>query len=149
MKRRKLKMVLAHSVPPEERFMSYVDVDKCWLWKGGLISGYGTFKWNGERLRSHRLSYELFSGPIPEGLVIDHLCRKRNCVNPDHLEPVTLEENILRGNGLPARNKRKTHCLRGHPFSPDNVRIAPNGSRICRICISTYLKRWTIKNRKR
>lgn len=102
-------------------------VDKtadCWLWTGTLkLDGYGTF-WDPnlrQGLRAHRLSYQAHVGPIPEGLVIDHLCRVRNCVNPRHLEAVTNRVNTLRGVGPTAVQAEKTHCDRGHPLSGANL----------------------------
>jgi len=87
-------------------------------------------------VRAHRYSYEAFVGPIPEGLTLDHLCRVRNCVNPEHLEPVSLKENLLRGDSSPAHNARKTHCMRGHALSGDNLYINPGtGYRACRTCL--------------
>lgn len=86
---------------------------------------------------AHRLSYELHKGEIPEGLEIDHLCRNRWCVNPDHLEAVTRRENIMRGDGpkkLGELNSKKTHCKHGHPFDKENTRYRPTGGRSCRIC---------------
>lgn len=83
----------------------------------------------------HRTSYEVFRGPIPVGLVIDHLCRNRLCCNPDHLEAVTFRENIRRGESVMAQKARATHCLKGHPLSGDNVYILPkNNTRRCRKC---------------
>lgn len=84
---------------------------------------------------AHRWSYEHYVGPIPAGLHLDHLCRNPKCVNPEHLEPVTIKENLLRGIGPSARNAAKTHCPVGHPYSPENTYINPNqGQRICRSC---------------
>ena len=96
---------------------------KCWVWQSTLnISGYGSMGRNGKTVRAHRLSYEAFKGEIPQGLIIDHVCKNRKCVNPDHLEPVTPIENGSReraGNW----NRDKTHCKRGHEFSESNTKI--------------------------
>lgn len=108
----------------------------CWIWLGHLnkVSGYGTIgiRINGslKTRYAHRISYEEFLGPIPEGLQIDHLCRVRCCVNPDHLEPVTRSENLLRSPLLGKASSRKTHCPRGHSYSGTNSR----GARVCNIC---------------
>lgn len=84
----------------------------CWEWIGTLSSeGYGRF----EKDLAHRVSYRRSVGPIPEGLQLDHLCRNRRCVNPEHLEPVTGRINTLRGETLPAMNAAKTECIHGHP----------------------------------
>lgn len=111
----------------------------CWLWTGRLDAyGYGVVRdyqlWgkNGHR-KAHRLSYEMLVGPIPDGLDIDHLCRVRNCVNPAHLEPVTRQVNLLRGQTIPAANAAKTHCPQGHPYEGHNLIQKPSG-RLCRIC---------------
>lgn len=84
--------------------------------------------------RAHRVSYETFVGPIPAGLTLDHLCRNTLCINPAHLEPVTIKENVLRGDGPTARNARKTHCDRGHAFDETNTGPNANGGRSCRAC---------------
>lgn len=105
----------------------------CWEWTGQLDAhGYGTVKTPDARTQSkaHRVSYELMVGPIPEGLVIDHLCRNTVCVNPDHLEPVTTAENTRRG--LPGM--RRPTCYRGHEWTEDNIFPKPNGGRECRRC---------------
>lgn len=118
----------------------------CWLWLGTQNgNGYGQF-WTGERLEmAHRWSYEHHIGPVPDGLVLDHLCRVRSCVNPDHLEPVTHRENVLRGAGLPAQNVVKTHCPRGHPYSGTNL-LSKERHRFCRICNQQKCREWRAKN---
>ena len=130
------------SLPPNERFWAKVSFDgpmwqgsQCWLWTGMTRSGYGRI-WRGPRRfqGAHRVAYELLRGTIPHGLEIDHLCRKPLCVNPVHLEAVSHRENLLRGNGQPARNARKTHCKRGHLFDAANTYVFPKGGRMCRQC---------------
>lgn len=121
-----------------ERFLSYTEPEPnsgCWLWSGATTGEYGTLWANGRYYGAHRLAYEMFIGPIPDGLHIDHLCRVRYCVNPDHLEPVTMRENNLRGVGAPAQNARKTRCLKGHAFDAVNTHVRPgDGGRECRQC---------------
>jgi hypothetical protein len=95
---------------------------------------HGVHRKGGKNVLAHRLSYETFVGPIPIDKQLDHLCRNRLCVNPCHLEPVTQRENILRGEGVPAQNARKTHCKNGHELSPENV-INPRKNRTERLCI--------------
>ena len=107
----------------------------CWLWISSINgSGYGMFYADGKMKKAHRVSYEWFVGPIPNDLVLDHLCRVRNCVNPDHLEPVTQKENTLRGTSVSALNAVKTHCPQGHEYTEENTRIKQNGSRDCKVC---------------
>lgn len=109
----------------------------CWVWRRGLNdSGYGWIKSGGRTRRAHRVAYELVKGPIPDGLEIDHLCRVRACINPDHLEAVTHRENQLRGKTVGAANARKTHCLRGHPYDATNTYRPPSGGRHCRGCLN-------------
>lgn len=108
----------------------------CWRWIGNLHpdNGYPRF-WLGRHddYLAHRLAYEWSGGTIPAGLTIDHLCRNRWCVNPDHLEPVTRGENNLRGGSPWAENARKTHCHRGHEFTAENT-YTHKGMRHCREC---------------
>jgi hypothetical protein len=119
------------------RFWSKVAVsypNDCWEWLGGRFeTGYGQFNAGGKALRAHRVAYEIVHGPVPEGLVLDHLCRNPLCCNPAHLEAVTNRENTLRGIGPTAANAQKTHCPRGHAYTPPNT-IQHGGKRECRIC---------------
>lgn len=123
----------------EERFWSKVDLTEgmaaCWEWTGSrFASGYGQSSALGSSHKAHRVAYELVVGPIPDGLTLDHLCRNRGCVNPSHLEPVSIRTNILRGAGPPALNAAKTECRHGHPLSPGNTYLNPRGERQCRSC---------------
>jgi hypothetical protein len=112
----------------ERFFARVIKPDGCWLWAGSLNNvGYPTFWPTSEKkVLAHRFAYELFVGPIPEGLTLDHLCKKPRCVRPDHLEPVTIQENLSRN--------MKDACVRGHPFSGKNLYVRPNGRRTCREC---------------
>lgn len=131
------------NLTPVERFWLLVDkngpvlradLGPCWVWTGSLAKrGYGSFCPSGKSVSAHRYSFELARGEIPEGLHLDHLCRNPPCVNPDHLDPVTVRLNILRGDGEAAKNAAKTHCLRGHEFTSENTYT--NGRRrVCRQC---------------
>lgn len=107
----------------------------CWLWDAAYgRDGYGRFWVAGKMECAHRWVYEHYIGLIPDGLQLDHLCRVPSCVNPYHLEPVTSQENTLRGVSPPAVNLDKTHCIRGHEFTVENTRIHSRGWRICRSC---------------
>lgn len=116
----------------ENRFWYQVErTDGCWKWLGSKTpEGYGKIQWSAKTtVGAHRLAYVLLKGPIPNGFTIDHLCRNPSCVNPDHLEAVTLRENILRGTGPTANQARQTHCLRGHEFTPHNTAMQGNRRR--------------------
>lgn len=109
----------------------------CWLWTACCFTdGYPAFSFQGRSVRAHRHAYEQTYGEIPAGLVIDHLCRNHQCVNPAHLEAVTQRENIMRGVGpakIGAFYAAKTHCPRGHEYSEENT-LRRNGQRQCRAC---------------
>lgn len=120
----------------EKRFwVKVTKTDTCWLWTARKIySGYGQFQIQGRKIYAHRFSYELQVGPVPHGLVLDHLCRVRHCVNPAHLEPVTQGVNLIRGDTITARNAAKTMCDHGHEYTPANTCVRRDGRRYCRAC---------------
>lgn len=113
-----------------------VDAGGCWIWSGDqTTTGYGRLHAHGRVHRAHRFAYEVFVGPVPGGLPLDHLCRKRACCNPEHLEPVTQHVNLRRSpDTITSINAAKTECVHGHPFDEANTYITPGGSRRCRAC---------------
>ncbi|WP_422744277.1 HNH endonuclease signature motif containing protein [Micromonospora sp. WMMD754] len=125
-------------VPVRDRLMAKVQIadNGCWNFTGAHSATYGQIWWNRRQWLAHRVSYAIHVGPIPEGKQIDHKCRNRSCVNPDHLEPVTAWENANRA-GMPAgtRQRSKTHCPEGHPYDEANTYVVPkSGHRQCRTC---------------
>lgn len=117
------------------RFMAKIDRSaECWVWVAHLDRhGYGMFYVGGKMVLAHRFSYQTFVGEILPELELDHLCRNTCCVNPAHLEPVTHQMNVDRGDsGL--HQRIKTHCPQGHLYSGDNLRINYAGRRVCKAC---------------
>jgi hypothetical protein len=140
-------MTRSKNITPLKRFEAkYIPEPNsgCWLWIGsGNQYGYGRFLISGQNTLAHRFSYETFKGPLLDGLELDHLCRMRCCVNPDHLEQVTHEENVRRGGRM--LNKA---CPSGHPFSTENTWINPKtGWRQCRQCNRDNQKRMALRGR--
>lgn len=141
---------------PVERFMNKVNkngANGCWDWMASKFTrtGYGQFKLFGKMRSAHRISYELIKGKIPDGLGLDHLCRNRACVNPDHLEPVTSFVNLMRGISLSSLNAKKTHCKHGHEFTKENTYIGfPKNKfpcRQCRECVRVRARKaWRLKH---
>lgn len=128
---------------PIDRIAARVDFGDCWEWTGFVnVNGYG----KAGRGWAHRVVWATLVGPIPEGLVLDHLCKNRRCVNPDHLEPVTQLENNRRGDGTVGR----THCVGGHALTPENVYVinSPDYTRRkCRTCQLANMARQRAKSR--
>lgn len=126
-----------------DRFWAKVDRSgDCWEWLAHRNwGGYGRFWWGGRLGQAHRFAFQLTHGPIPLGLTIDHLCRNRGCVNPAHLEAVSMRENTLRGIGGPANNARKTHCYLGHPLDEANTTIYERDGKPVRRCRACHRRR--------
>jgi hypothetical protein len=152
---------MSTKLSPEDRFWSsIVVVENCWHWtkKVSADNGYGHFKASGRTWLAHRWAYEHFRGIIPEGKQIDHLCRNRACVNPEHMEVVTALVNTGRGFSPSAITKRSGVCQRGHPMSGDNLGPGSYGRNMCRACYEAnmartrdkrlaYYKAWRLKQR--
>lgn len=148
----------------EQRFFRFVnqdgpiaehrpDLGACWIWNGALAeNGYGRFsdkRPTGGSYPAHRWAYEHWIGPVPDGLVMDHFaCDRRECVNPRHVRPATDQANLLRSATTWATiNGAKTHCQRGHEFTPENTRRTPEG-RACRQCYRDYDRKRKRKARR-
>ena len=127
--------IRGHHMRPAGPEYAIDEATGCWVWLRALSSGYGV-GWDPELGRdyAHRLYYRRLVGAIPDGLVIDHLCRRRSCVNPAHMEVITNGENVLRGEGASARAARASHCKRGHLLSGENLYLSPDGRRGCLTC---------------
>jgi hypothetical protein len=141
-----------------ERFWNKVQTNTstdCWEWTASLIkSGYGHYRHEGAPRRAHRVAYEVLVGRIPDGLDLDHLCRTRHCVNPAHLEPVTAAENLRRSPLVAemfakgaSMQASKTHCPKGHEYSPENTRLNRKGGRVCLQCNRAAYRDWAARNR--
>ena len=124
--------------PTKERILARIRIDpsnQCWNWIGALDDkGYGLLSVNGKTQRAYRTLYQEMVGIVPKGLTLDHLCRNRLCVNPVHLEVVTYQTNILRGNGLAAQEAKRTHCPRGHEYTEENTHYGKTRQGIGRWC---------------
>lgn len=120
----------------DEQFWPKIDPDTnggCWLWNAAIFpsTGYAAIQHRGRSICAHRVGYEALVGPVPDGLELDHKCRVRSCVNPDHLEPVTHVENLRRS---PIHVGSRSECPAGHPYSAENTKITKAGERVCRTC---------------
>lgn len=147
-------------IPPETperraRFDSHTEVtsDGCIEWTGSRTRwGYGQLSMRGGGgsgvFQAHRVALAWATGEQPLGMVADHLCRNRACVNPEHLEWVTDRVNILRGNGATAQHARKTHCPQGHPYSDENTYRFAAGRRICKECARARSRRYSQRKRE-
>lgn len=141
-------------IKPIYRFWKHVDRSgDCWLWTGGTNGRYGVFAIDtphrgGKKVYAHRFAYEIEKGPIPEGLVINHLCEAKLCVRGAHLEAVTRSANARYGDHPAARLARQTHCKWGHEFTEANTYVKPNGSRACRKCVNRRMREKRQRDRR-
>jgi hypothetical protein len=148
------------SATPVEVVLSRTTVTEkgCWLWNGSPNrSGYGQIKVDGRWPVVHKIVYEAFVGPVPEGMQLDHLCHDprrctlasecphRRCVRPSHMLPATPRENTLRSNAVTAVNAARTHCVNGHEFTEANTYVRPTGGRMCRACGLAATKRYAVR----
>lgn len=122
----------------------------CWQWYGACSNGYGVFCENGIHIKAHRYAYETMVGAVPDGLELDHLCRNKRCVNPEHLEAVTRGENIKRGL-LPDIGRRfqqgKMHCPWGHPYNSQNTYLRlDRAGRECKACRREAQLKWRLSH---
>jgi len=143
-------MVSTPTVADRLRAKVVLTEDGCWVFTNNLTpGGYAKVRVGGRLQMAHRVSYETFVGPIPDGLQIDHLCRIRACVNPKHLEPVTRSTNVQRGLAgavSHAKAMARTHCAHGHPWTPENTSQGPRQRR-CRACNREQLRRRRVARR--
>jgi hypothetical protein len=121
----------------EERFWEKVNKNGpngCWVWTASLTStGYGQIEVDYQKVKAHRVAYKLLVGDIPTDKELDHLCQNPVCVNPEHLQPVSHRDNVIRGKGWAKDNLAKTNCPQGHPYDLINTKFYKN-DRQCRTC---------------
>ena len=125
---------------PYERFLEKViKTGSCWGWTGAHTqAGYAVFSIAGKFIYGHRYSFQLSKGNIPDGLQLDHLCDNKGCVNPEHLEIVTNQENQIRR----YQNNPRQYCDKGHLFTKENTMYIKSGTRLCRICAINRTRKW-------
>ena len=146
---------MARTTELRARIMAKVTVDPvsgCWIHGGTPSHTHSYIGVEGRKVYVHRAMYELDVGPIPEGLVLDHVaargCISTKCCNPAHLEPVTQRENVRRGSSLLAQRARQTHCKHGHLLDEANIYRRPDRpTRECRACRSRQVAEWCAANR--
>ena len=123
-----------------------VEETGCWVWTGFLNKGYGRVNVAGKIRDVHRVAYEFFVGPVPDGLDLDHVCRNRACANPEHLEPVSRAENLRRG--INVRRETKA-CPAGHLYTEENTMTdSYSGARRCRICRKATTRRKYLRSKE-
>lgn len=134
----------------QENFWSRVlKTNTCWMWFGcRSADGYGRFQFKRTTINAHRMAYALKKGILDKSKQIHHLCNNPSCVNPDHLEQITVRENVLLSDNPASINARKTHCNKGHPLSGDNLYCPPSGKRYCRTCGNILSRDYMREKRK-
>jgi hypothetical protein len=138
---------------PEIRFAAGVVMDSktgCWNWVRGNVKNYGRFTLNGVKVLVHHYTYQKTYGTIPDGLELDHLCRNPRCCNPAHLEAITHQENVARGNVAIAngiRGRMVTECLNGHSYTPENTYTHRN-MRSCKVCRRAKNREWQRRSKE-
>lgn len=139
--------------PIEERFWEKVDrrgPDECWPWTASLDGkGYGQIGYAGRIRKAHQISWELQVGPLTPGLVIDHLCFNKACMNTTHMEEVQQGDNARRGRARRTPQRLKTHCVHGHKYTVENTRLLAGGRRACRECERRKAREWARADRAR
>ena len=138
---------MRYPAPLNDRINNVVvdEASGCWNWQGYITpKGYGRLSVNGHPRHAHRVAYEFFCGMVPDGLQLDHTCCNKACINPKHLEAVTLRENRQRA----ARVRRTTTCKHGHLWTSESTYNKPDGYRNCRTCARLASLRYYQKNRK-
>ena len=147
------------TINKHEKFLSFISVNKesqCWEWtKARYRSGYGVFATYENKTRvnymAHRVSFTIFKRPIREGMIIDHKCLNKSCVNPDHLREVTDRENLLLNRSSQCSiNLSKTHCPKGHEYTASNTYLnsCKNPGRVCKECAKTYNRERYLKRKR-
>lgn len=120
---------------PDRFWLKVEKTNGCWIWTGCKANGYGIVGIAYETWFAHRVAWVSKNGQLSSDLQLDHLCRDRACVNPDHLDPVPQAVNMIRGDGWGGVNSRKTHCPQGHEYTDRNTYVIPStNGRMCRIC---------------
>jgi hypothetical protein len=118
---------------PADRWQRQIEIADCWTWLGTKSRGYGSYSVDGRPVLAHRWVYQHLVRRLDRLETLDHLCRNRLCVNPDHLEPVSHAVNVARGMSG-QHNAVKTSCAQGHPYTPENTRHPRRGGRSCITC---------------
>lgn len=136
---------------PRRRLIVRTNFDRrtgCWTYLAVDRNGYGKATVDRRTVQVHRWAYEITNGPVPTALTLDHLCRNRACWNPDHLEPVTMRVNVLRGDGPTADNARKDVCVHGHELTGDNIRRRSGARSHHRECLTCHRRRKVEQKRR-